>query len=178
MNCKIDRLSIIVAFISLPNISWAQIIYVPAASSISIPTLSASMLIFLVALLLMAVKWFGFKRDSGTGNTIGMLVICAIASGALSIKLISDVYADGGTGGTTLGFIDSPTGGSVPIDEDALNIFENTSGTDQLLVDIILNTCPNTDSGLIDGVRQCLKNSVVSTDEDGLCYTDCRPLVF
>lgn len=179
MNLRFDRLYLLmIALLMQPNSSWAQIIYEPAASGTSIPTLSVSMLIFLVALLSVATKWFGFKRGSGAGKTIGMLVVCAIASGALSIKLIPDVYADyssKGQGGTTLGFIDSSTGGSVPINEDSLNIFENTSGTPQRIVDVIVSTCPNTNSGLIDGVVQCSKNSVVSTGEDGLCYTDCRP---
>ncbi len=170
------RFVTLIALLILPNSSWAQLIYSPAGSN-SIPTLSASMLIFLVALLLIAVKWFGFKRGSNSGRMIGMLVVCAVASGALSIKLISDVYADGGPGGTVVGFIDSPTGGSVPIDESVLNIFENTSGSAQRILDIIVTTCPDSNFGLIDGAPRCSKGSVVSTGENGLCYTDCRPLI-
>ena len=134
------------------------------------------MLVFLGAMLLVATKWFGFKRGSTAGKTLGMLVVCAVASGAFSLKLISDVYADGGPGGTTLGFLDSASGGSVPIDEDALNIFENTSGTVQRIVAINLTSCPNYDAGTIDGVSRCTQNAVISTGENGLCYTDCRPL--
>ena len=158
----------------LPNLSWAQILYAPAEPGAAVPTLSATMLVFLVTLIMAATRIFGVKRGSG-GKLLGMLLVCAVASGALSVKLVSDVYADGNGGGTSIGFLDSPVGGSVPIDEDELNIFENTSGVPQEIIDVIVNSCPNTDSGLIDGVSRCDIGSVVSTGEDGLCYTDCRP---
>ena len=162
------------ALMALPNISWAQIVYQPAnLSPAAIPTLTTATLLMSIILLLVAAKWMGFDRKKNLGKIVGVLGVCAIASGTWSVKLVSDAYADGG--GVNFGFLSSPEGGMVPISNGVLNIFENRSGVSQQLISITLGACPDTDRGTIDGVVKCAENAVISTGEDGLCYTDCTP---
>lgn len=158
-------------FLLLPSVASAQIVYAPGGPGQAVPTLTTTTLLLSIVLLFIAAKFAGFDRAK-VSKTAGVLAVCAVASGAFSIKLISDVYADGG--GTSFSFFDSPTGGSVPINNGVLNIFENTAGAELLLVSITLGACPDSDNGSIEGIEQCEEGDIVSTGEDGLCYTDCR----
>tara|TARA_R110000823_G_scaffold47903_19_gene122027 strand:- start:20585 stop:21136 length:552 start_codon:yes stop_codon:yes gene_type:complete len=165
--------------LGLPLTSWAQtgqIIYQPSAAAIpptAVPTLTTTALLLLVILIILAARWAGFGRNRLMSLFAGMLGVCALASGGLSMKLVSDAWADGG-GGTNFAFFSSASGGSTPVNDNVLNIFENTSGVNQRIVSIILGACPNVNNGSIDGVERCEANGIVTTGEDGLCYTDCR----
>lgn len=171
------------AYLAAPNIAWSQIVYapVPVASeesvAVAVPTMTTAALLLMVVLLLAVAKWKGFDRKGALGKVVGVLAVCAIASGMVSVKMVSDAYADGGGGGgTNFGSLDSASGGSVPIVDNVLNIFENNTGVDQRIESITLGTCPDEDLGLIDGVARCEVDAVIATSEDGLCYTDCRVL--
>jgi len=140
----------------------------------AIPTLSTTAFLLAIVLLIVAAKWAGLNRAK-FGNIVGVLAVCIVASGAFTIKLISDSYGGGG-GGANYDYLSSADGGSVPIANGVLNIFENTSGRDQRIVSITLDECPDNAKGVIEGVSQCVVNAVVSTGENGLCYTDCTPI--
>lgn len=159
------------ALLMLPNFAWAQIVYQPAAAGTAIPTLTTTALLLVIVLLVAVAKFAGFNH----GKIVSVLALCAVASGAIGVKIVSDAYADVG-GGTNFGFFSSANGGSAPISDGVLNIFENTSGTNQRIISINPGACPDRANGLVDGVEQCLANKVITTGQDGLCYTDCRPL--
>ena len=128
--------------LGLPLTSWAQtgqIIYQPSAAAIpptAVPTLTTTALLLLVILIILAARWAGFGRNRLMSLFAGMLGVCALASGGLSMKLVSDAWADGG-GGTNFAFFSSASGGSTPVNDNVLNIFENTSGVNQRIVSII-----------------------------------------
>lgn len=151
----------------------AQIVYSPAASSV--PTLGTYALLILSVLMVVIALRAGFIRGNRV-NTAALLCLSgAIASGFSGVKLLEQAHADGGDSGGVLGFLDSPTGGSVPITSGALNFFENSSGTRVRLDSIGLPLgCSNPNSGSIDGAGQCTVGQTVSTGSNGICYTDCR----
>ncbi len=164
------------AFAGNPNI----LIHAPyQMNHIAVPTLSGTMLI-LLSLLLVAVAFRIGKNKNNSGTPmmlVGGLVLGAVLSVTGGVKLISEVNAD--SGGFAPIPLSNPSGAEVGMFSGQLNIFENTSGVPQQIVNIILNGtgfafCPNNDSGIIDGVSRCAINSVVPTSMAGLCYIDCR----
>ncbi|TGD72642.1 midcut-by-XrtH protein [Mangrovimicrobium sediminis] len=169
---SIQPLAIVALTLSLvANPAAAQIIYSPTSVD-AVPTLSGYALL-LLALLMVVVAWRRFARH-GAGGAALVLVVAAGASGIGGAQLVSDAVAGGG-GGNILSFIDSPTGGSVPITDGSLNIFENTSGVPQDIDDVIPpESCPNIDFGPLDGAPQCVPGATVSTGANGMCYVDCR----
>ncbi len=157
------------------------LVYAPVlnpASSNPIPTLSGTMLIVLSLLLVAIAFRISQKNQSNTFMTmlIGVLGTSAILSASGGIKIISDVYADSGTGNEFLIALSSSTGGQVSIPASSISIYENTSGVNQRITQINLtNNCPNTDVGLIEGVSRCSVGAIVPTSMEGLCYVNCLP---
>jgi|GEM_PF-2253256 len=175
------KIILVGSIISLPFISTgaiAQIFYEPLVSnSVSVPTLSGAMLLLMSALLVLVAKRISKKKGAGINMAIAALGVSAIVSGTVGVLNLSDVYADGGQGGTVVGLIDSPTGGSVPIDSIAFNIFENTSGYFQRIVQVnVPGGCSNDNRGLVNGVPRCEQNITVSNGTNGMCYVECRPV--
>ncbi|TXS89348.1 midcut-by-XrtH protein [Parahaliea aestuarii] len=169
---------VLLAGLLAPGFAWSQIVYAPVAASpaspaVAVPTMTTAALLLMIVLLLVAAKRMGFDRRGALGKIVGVLAVCAVASGTVSVKMVSDAYAGGG-GGTNFGSFDAAGGGSVPLNNNVLNVFENKTGVDQRIESITLGSCPNPDKGLIDGVSRCEVDDVISTDENGLCYTDCR----
>ncbi|MEO0438559.1 MAG: midcut-by-XrtH protein [Pseudomonadota bacterium] len=162
--------------LSFTHPSSAQLFYSPAPSAEAIPTMSAMALgLLCMALLFAAVKKGKFSKSGVTMS----LFAGAVLSGLLSVQVFEEARADGGSftkgGLAVIGLIDSPVGGSVPITTDRLNVFENTSGVPQGIDEIVLPaSCPNRNSGSIDGVTQCFVGTTVPTGASGMCYTDCR----
>ena len=161
--------------LTAPGIASAQIVYSPASNQV--PVMGSYALLALCVLLLGVALAHGALRQ---GRINGLFLLClwgALISGGSGVQLLNSARADGGNGGggAVLGFIDSPSGGSVPISTGSLNIFENTSGLAQRIDGITLpGGCTNPNSGLIDGARQCRVGATISTGGSGLCYTDCR----
>ncbi|MEM9397912.1 MAG: midcut-by-XrtH protein [Pseudomonadota bacterium] len=154
----------------------AQLFYSPAPSAEPVPTLGTIALgLLCVGLLFAAMK----KGKLGNRGASMSLLAGAVLSGILSVQVFEEARADGGSftkgGLAIIRLIDSPVGGSVPITNDRLNVFENTSGVPQGIDEIVLpSSCPNRSSGAIDGVNQCFVGSTVPTGVSGMCYTDCR----
>lgn len=158
---------------ALPQTAAAQIVYSPSAAN-GVPTLG-NLALLALCIGLGALAMLNVKKNNGALSSFMLLcLVGSIASGTAGLRFISEARAGGGAGALT-GFIDSPSGGSVPISGGALNIFENTSGVRQRIDDVILpGGCSNPNSGLIDGAPQCRAGGFVATDVNGMCYADCR----
>ncbi|MFK7829639.1 MAG: midcut-by-XrtH protein [Congregibacter sp.] len=164
------------AFTLLAHNASAQLVYAPAGAT-AVPTMGAYALIALSILLAVMAFVKGKFSAQGVNSLFALCVVGALISGTSGMSLMNQAFADGNGGDSgSVKFIDSPTGGSVPITGDVLNIFENTSGVTQRIEALGLpsETCDDLDSGLIDGAPQCGVGDTVSSDSNGMCYVDCR----